>query len=192
MTAENNINDPDKDKLLDHNYDGIQELDNPLPAWWVWLFYATIIFSLFYYLYYSFVAPTSAEKIDAMQEQTETLKDNVSMQGVDSRFEGELILPAGPEATALGKSVYMSRCLACHGASGEGLVGPNLTDKYWIHGGTPMDIYRVIVKGVPAKGMISWEPVLSDDEIKAVTLYMLSFQGTNPANGKAPEGELVG
>lgn len=185
---------PEKDKLLDHNYDGIQELDNPLPAWWVWLFYATIIFSVVYFIYFTFMLASSGERIDA---KINKLKDPaVEVTTTVLPTETETLpnagFPSDADSISLGKGVYDSKCLACHTADGGGLVGPNLTDKYWIHGkGTNEDIYDVIVKGVPEKGMISWQPLLSDKEIRAVTAYIKTLQGTTPANPKALEGELV-
>lgn len=195
MAPDKKKNKPEKDKLLDHNYDGIEELDNPLPNWWVWLFYATIIFSVIYYIYFTFMAPSSAERVEAKVQQLDVVKQaQKAAAAADAALGAKKdAFPSGPEALALGKTVYTSRCLACHGTAGEGLVGPNMADKYWIHGkGTAPDIYKVIVEGVPAKGMIAWAPLLSDEEMRAVTVYIQTFQGTNPPNAKAPEGELVG
>lgn len=186
-------NAPEKDKLLDHNYDGIQELDNPLPRWWVWLFYATIVFSVVYYAYYTFFAPSSFERVDQKMSKIAAVQSAQKEAAQETAPAAPVrTFPSSPEALEEGKAVYAARCLACHSPTGGGLVGPNLTDKYWIHGkGTAEDIYRVIVEGVPAKGMIAWTPVLSDDQIKAVTVYIQSLQGTDPPNAKAPEGELV-
>jgi cytochrome c oxidase cbb3-type subunit 3 len=185
---------PQKDKLLDHNYDDIQELDNPLPAWWVWLFYATIVFSVIYFIYFTFMLPSSAERIDAKINKMKERPAEVSTAVVPAEKENlpDTGFPSDPDSISLGKGVYVSKCLACHTADGGGLVGPNLTDKYWIHGkGTDENIYEVILNGVPEKGMISWKPLLSDKEIRAVTAYIKTLQGTTPANPKAPEGELV-
>lgn len=186
---------PEKDKLLDHNYDGIQELDNPLPAWWVWLFYATIIFSVIYFIYFTFMLASSGERLDSkikkMKGQTEQVS-TTEVANVETKSLPDSGFPKDADSVNLGKAVYASKCLACHTADGGGLVGPNLTDKYWIHGkGTNEDIYQVVLNGVPEKGMISWKPLLSDKEIRAVVVYLQTLQGTTPANPKAPEGELV-
>jgi cytochrome c oxidase cbb3-type subunit 3 len=91
---------------------------------------------------------------------------------------------------AKGKEVWTTNCLACHGANGEGLIGPNMTDEYWIHGGSLEDIVHIINVGVITKGMIPWEAVLTKEQVLQVSSYLLTMQGTKPANGKAPEGEL--
>ncbi len=190
-------------KLLDHNYDGIQELDNPLPSWWVSLFYGSIVFAFIYLVLFSFFIPSEGvradeavkklmepEKVVAVATESTTPTASVdasSTAAVDPGF------PNDEDTLAAGKKVFMSKCLACHGAQGEGLVGPNMTDDYWIHGkGTELDIYNVVVNGVPEKGMISWKPMMSDEEIRAVVVYLKTLQGTNPPNPKAPQGEKVG
>ncbi len=251
------------DVLMDHNYDGIQELDNDLPPWWVNLFYFTIVFSFVYLIYYHVYenSPSSADEYnrevalasgidyDMMgrnnktplmgytspyynfeMEMTPKIREKFkSYIGEDVTFE-RLITEAKSKATEEqlklfnsdllaelskklplseneiieekgggfdremsleplgGKSVYIQNCVSCHGKFGEGLVGPNLTDKFWIHGGTIENIKQTIVVGVPAKGMIPWKGVLKDEEINDVAQYILSLQGTNPSNPKAPEG----
>lgn len=192
---------PDLDeKLLDHNYDGIQELDNPLPAWWVYLFYITIVFSFVYMIVFTFFVPSlgtladqKVEKLTAKPVKVVVLVD-ADATDVDSATAPVTIpFPNDEDALDLGKKVYVSKCLACHGAKGEGLVGPNMTDEYWLHGkGSLEDMYKVVVEGVPEKGMIAWESQLSDEEIRAVVVYMQTMQGTNPPNPKAPQGEKVG
>lgn len=192
------------ERLLDHDYDGIQELDNPLPAWWVWLFYVTIVFGAFYFVYFTFFSKTAGEKADLRvaairQSSAGAAAGAAGAAGSASGTGG----PGGSAPTATGfkqddatkeagKKVYDGRCAVCHAPDGGGLIGPNMTDNYWIHGkGTLEDIYQTVVAGVPDKGMIAWGPLLTDDEIRAVTVYMKSLQGTQPASPKAPQGEPV-
>lgn len=182
---------PLDEKLLDHNYDGIHELDNPLPAWWVHLFNGTIVFSVIYMIAFTFFIPSAGviadKKVAAL---TNTLTGKTVT--VPDASASSAVFPSDAAALETGAKVYTGKCAACHGAKGEGLVGPNMTDAYWIHGkGTEADIYKVIVEGVPEKGMIPWKPLMSDEEIRAVTVYIKTLQGTNPANPKAPQGELV-
>ncbi len=176
------------EKVLDHDADGIKELDNPLPAWWLYLFYVSIIFSFYYYVASMFIGTTAADRAQAAMAKLQGQEQTVEMMLASGNAEfskDEMVL-------ASGKEIYTTRCASCHAADGGGLVGPNMTDNYWIHGrGEFADMYRVVVEGVPEKGMISWKPILSDDEIRAVVSYLKTFEGTTPANPKAPEGNLV-
>lgn len=170
-------------KVLDHDYDGIQELDNPLPRWWVYMFYATIVFSIFYILHYSLGPGKSIDekfedKIAQVTEQKETAADVT----VD--------YSSTPERLETGKLVFDAKCSACHKTDGGGLVGPNLTDNYWIHGGSSEDIAKVIRDGVVSKGMLAWEALLKPEEITSLVVYIHALNGSNPAGAKAPEGEL--
>jgi cytochrome c oxidase cbb3-type subunit 3 len=194
------------EKLLDHNYDGIQELDNPLPSWWVWLFYISIAFSAVYFVYFTFFVKTAGERADlkvAALRKVEAPSGAGAAAG-SGASAGSAPASSGPGGAAApvftedsatreaGKKVFDAKCAVCHAPDGGGLIGPNMTDNYWLHGkGTLEDIYRTTVNGVPEKGMIAWGPLLSDDEIRAVTVYMKSLQGTTPATPKAPQGEPV-
>lgn len=201
MSSNQNNSDINSDeKLLDHNYDGIQELDNPLPAWWVYLFYITIVFAFIYMIIFSFFVPSTGALADQQMEKLTTKPVQTAAPASEAETEtssasapAELSFPNDEDTLETGKKVFDSKCLACHGTKGEGLVGPNMTDDYWIHGkGTEADMYKVVVEGVPDKGMISWQPLLSDEEIKAVVVYIKTLRGTNPPNPKAPQGEKVG
>lgn len=188
-------NKPLDENLLDHNYDGIQELDNPLPRWWVHLFNGTIVFSALYMIVITFFVPSAGaladKKVEAITARMAVKPALVADAGASA--DAQIVFPAGPETLEVGAKNYAGKCAACHGAKGEGLVGPNLTDAYWIHGkGTEADIYKVVVEGVPEKGMISWKTLMNDEEIKATVVYIKSLQGTSPSNPKAPQGELVG
>lgn len=183
-----------EDKLLDHDYDGIQEYDNPLPRWWLGLFYICIVFAVVYVPYYhlgpgplmheEFAAEmAAADEAKKAAEAAELAKTGGKKADIES-YIGDA------DRAAKGKPVYVKNCVACHGPDGGGLVGPNFTDKYWIHGGTMKDIVRTITVGVPEKGMISWKAQLSKDEIVNVAVYIKSLKGTKAANPKAAEGDL--
>lgn len=176
------------DKLLDHSYDGIQEFDNPMPRWWVWVFWATIVFVP---LYYFLPAPFGEGPGIVAQYEADVAKHQASQpaQAAPTVTDDELSqLASNAAAIADGKSVYETNCAACHRADGGGLIGPNLTDAMWIHGGTPTQVHHTIAVGVLEKGMPPWERILKPEQLNNVTAYVLSLQGTNPPNPKAPEG----
>lgn len=182
----------EKEILLDHNYDGIRELDNVLPPWWLWMFYLTIGFAVVYMTYYHFSGSEWSSKKEyemAMKEAKQQVAEYVAQQGnlVD---ENTVTVRTDETELAQGKDIWMTNCVACHGANGEGGVGPNMTDKYWIHGGDIKSIFRTIKYGVPEKGMISWQTQLSPAAMADVASYILTLQGTNPPNGKEPQGDL--
>lgn len=183
-------NDPKEPLLLDHDYDGIQELDNNLPRWWVWLFYITIIFSAIYMVYYHVARTGDLQDAEYRKEmkQGEALK-TAAMGSFESSIAS---LKPSPDVAMLenGKSVYIKFCAPCHRADGGGLVGPNLTDNYWIHGSSYADSVKIIWDGVPAKGMVSWKSVLKPAEIEAVASYIYTLRGTKLATpGKLPENQ---
>lgn len=195
MSEENNNQyDPIlNEKLTNHNYDGIKELDNPLPRWWVQGFYLTIIFSLAYVFYFHVFDKGSIEK-EYQQDMAELLDKNAAETAQEETLSTEEIEKKlkSPEVLALGKTEFKTKCLSCHGANGEGGIGPNLTDAYWIHGdGTFLTTLKTVQEGVAAKGMPPWKALMKKDEIVAVTAYVLSLKGTRPSNAKAPQGEKV-
>ncbi len=178
-------------ELPGHNYDGITELDNPLPGWWLWTFLFTIIFAFLYYIHYEVAGgPTLKQELaTAMQE----LEKNKQHEPLLTETEETLIRAmGGPNVLAAGAEVYNSKCLVCHGTNLQGQVGPNLTDKFWIHGkGTRTDIIKIIREGVLDKGMPNWAQIFSKDEVYAVTAFIISKKGSHPVNPKAPQGEPV-
>jgi len=180
--------------MTDHSYDGIHELDNNLPPWWVWGFYGTIIFAFVYLMYFQFMGgPNSTQEYIAEVEQAEVEKAAFMATMANSIDETNVTLIADAGRLEKGKSIFVTNCAACHGESGgsmPGGVGPNLTDEYWIHGGGISDLFKTIKYGVPTKGMISWESQLSPSQIQDVSSYILSLVGTNPPNAKEPQGEL--
>ncbi len=179
---------PDSDPLLlDHEYDGIRELDNRLPRWWVWLFYITIVFAVVYMGYYHVF------KLGELSA-AEYARDNAAGQALknasQAKFEASLesLQPSGDAAiVGRGNTVYLTYCAPCHRPDAGGLVGPNLCDDYWIHGPKFSDNLKVIINGVPDKGMLTWKGVLQPSEIYAVASYIYTLRGSKPPNPKPPE-----
>ncbi len=177
--------------MMDHEYDGIRELDNNLPPWWVYMFYVTIIFAFVYMIWYH-VLPYSqnqheryiAELLEAEEEKALWVAKRGEM--VD---ETNVQFLADAADLTTGRAIYMEHCQACHAADGGGGVGPNLTDEYWIHGGGIKEIFAVVKYGVPAKGMIAWQAQLRPKEMAQVASYIQTLEGTTPANPKDPQGE---
>lgn len=176
------------DRSFDYDYDGIQEYDNPLPRWWVYLFIGTIIFAAVYYPYYHF----GSGKLPSQQWAEDMEEWNRLHPPVPLPNEDEL-MPMSSDKGVLerGKGVFATRCVSCHGPDGGGQVGPNLTDDYAIHGYSRANIVKVVNDGVAAKGMIAWGPQLSREDVVAVGLYAYSLRGSKPANPKAPQGDPI-
>lgn len=178
--------------ILDHNYDGIRELDNRLPPWWVYMFYATIIFGVVYLArFHVFGDYTQAEEYDQevaeaqleIEEYKRTAKDLVDVNTVE-------LLTEASDLSA-GKAIYDINCVACHMPDGGGGIGPNLTDEYWILGGGIKNVFNTVSEGGrDGKGMIAWKQTLKPLEMAQVSSYVLGMQGTTPANPKAAEGDL--
>ncbi len=178
--------------MLDHNYDGIRELDNHLPPWWKWLFYFTIAWAFVYFFVYHVFGlfPLSQEEYD-----NEMVAARVAMEA-QMKLAGNVIDENTVEFTddvALlekGKAIYDRDCMPCHAPQGQGLIGPNFTDDYWIHGGSIKDMFIIIKNGVPLKGMISWQSKLSPADMRNVASYIITLRGTDPPNQKEPQGDL--
>ncbi len=179
------------DIMLDHNYDGIVELDNDLPPWWKYGFYLTIIVGVVYLINYHVIGTgdlqtTEYEKSLAVakaevEEYMRTSANNVDETTV-KQLEGADL--------AVGKDLFLANCAACHGKLGEGTVGPNLTDAYWLHGGGLADIFKTIKYGWVDKGMKSWKEDFSPVQIAQIASFIRTLKGTNPAGAKAPQGDL--
>jgi cytochrome c oxidase cbb3-type subunit 3 len=214
-------------KVLDHDYDGIRELDNLLPRWWLGLFYVTTLFAIVYLLYYHVL------RVGYLQDDAYRREMNANYQRPPTHAflvvldklayhppwysptydERQRFLLGGQAPTTLvvppvdntpiefaeplvatddlatGKRIFDANCVLCHGALGEGGIGPNLTDNYWIHGNQYADTVRTVVDGVVAQGMISWRGKLSPAQIHQVTSYIYTLRGTNPPKAKAPQGQ---
>lgn len=187
----NNANEPKDPLLIDHEVDGIQELDNLLPCWWVWLFYATIAFSVVYMAYYHVL---EAGDLQAVEFAKEWKKGEEIKSAAIAKFEsglGSLQPSAEPAILAAGQQTFTTLCAPCHRADGGGVVGPNLCDDYWIHGSSYLDTLKVIINGQPEKGMLSWRSLLKPSEIQAVASFIYTFRGTKPPNPKPREDQTA-
>lgn len=185
----------EKSVELDHNYDGIRELDNHLPPWWKWLFYVTIIWSAVYLFAYhlSYSLPLSGAEYEAEVANAQKQKDlYLASQPQAVIDEASLVYSKDGAIIAKGKDVFVKNgCASCHGNEGGGNnIGPNITDEYWIHGGGIKNVFATIKNGVVEKGMPAWGKVMSPSDVRDVAFFVLSLQGTKPANAKAPQGEL--
>lgn len=181
----------DRAVLLDHNYDGIRELDYPLPRWWLMTFYITIIFGVVYAAYYMLgPGPTLRDEMKVSLDEIYAKRPKEEPVVIDEKALEE---KTAVDHVKLGEKVFASRCMPCHGAHGEGGIGPNLTDDFWLHGdGGANAIAKVVRDGVTEKGMPAWGEVLQPDEVKDVVIFVRSIHGTNPANAKAPQGAKQG
>jgi len=182
-------NQPNEPKLLSHDADGIKELDNNLPSWWVWLFYLCIIYAAGYLVYYHVLKMGDLQAAEYAKEHA--AGEKIKSEAI-AKFESGLaaLTPSKDDAViAQGMSTYTTLCAPCHRPDGGGLVGPNLCDDYWIHGSNYVDNLKIIINGVPEKGMLTWRGVLKPSEIQAVASYIYKFRGTTPPNPKPREDQ---
>lgn len=177
---------------LGHDYDGIRELDNSLPPWWVYMFYITIVFAGIYLWWYhwSDKGQGQIQEYEYAMEEGEKVKVAYLSKMADAINETNVVVLSDASALNEGKTTFKTYCAACHLETGGGSVGPNLTDDYWIHGGGIKNIFKTIKYGVPTKGMISWKDQLRPSEMQKVASYITTLHGTNPPGGKAPQGEI--
>jgi cytochrome c oxidase cbb3-type subunit 3 len=175
--------------LLPHNYDGIEEFDNPLPFWWVLLFWITIVFSVGYWAYYHL-----GDGASVLQAYDREMKGYFDQQAEQMAAAGAISeeslrgMMSNDAVITTAKAAFTTRCVVCHGEKAEGKIGPNLTDQYWIHGGKLTEIYHTISEGVLDKGMISWKTQLTPSEMMGLAALVGTLQGTNPPNPKPPQG----
>jgi cytochrome c oxidase cbb3-type subunit 3 len=182
--------DSDQSQDLAHEYDGIRELDNAAPPLFNYIFYGTIGFSVIYLIAFHIAdAPLSGVEYEMEVAAAEKAKALYEKNAANSINERNVKLLTDAANLSAGKEIFVKSCAVCHGASGEGKIGPNLTDKYWLHGGSLSDVFRTIKKGAP-NGMQAWQGLLSAKEIAQVASYIQSIQGTNPPNAKEKQGEL--
>jgi cytochrome c oxidase cbb3-type subunit 3 len=182
--------DSKQDRLLDHNYDGIQEYDNPMPAWWVWIFWATILFALLYWINVPGIGSGKGRiaQYEAEVERAQALRAAAEQAAGPVTDELLFALAKDPAKVEAGRAVFAANCVPCHREDGGGSIGPNLTDDYWIHGGRPVAIHNTVDKGVLDKGMLAWGQTLKPDELNAVVAYVLTLHGTDPKDPKEPQG----
>ncbi|MEK6554960.1 MAG: cbb3-type cytochrome c oxidase N-terminal domain-containing protein [Bdellovibrionota bacterium] len=179
-------------EISGHSYDGITECDNPMPDWWLWTFLLSIIFAALYFVHYeSGAAPTLKEELNtalAIIEKQKQVHAPALMESEESLTE----IMNDPAQAAAGAAAYASKCAVCHGNELQGQIGPNLVDNYWLHGrATRIDIVKVIREGVVDKGMPAWGQMVSQQEIYALTSFIISKRGSNPPQAKAPQGEAI-
>lgn len=186
----------EKNIELDHSYDGIKELDNHLPPWWKWLFYGTIGWAFIYIIVFHFssILPLSQEEyqneVALAEEQSRQRK--ASQPEAEAIDENNLAFINDAAIIEKGKNVFANNpCGSCHRNDGGGnTIGPNLTDEYWIHGGDAKSIFNTIKNGAVDKGMPAWGKAMSPEDVRDLTFYIMSLQGTTPPDAKAPQGEL--
>ena len=178
--------------ILDHNYDGIKELDNNLPPWWVYGFYATIVFAVVYLArYHIFDDVNQAEEYEIAVAEARIDIENYKKTAKNLVDVNTVTLLTEASDISAGKNIFTENCVACHKADGGGGIGPNLTDRYWILGGGIKNVFNTISEGGrDGKGMVSWKSELKPLEMAQVASYLLEFEGTTPAEPKAAEGEL--
>ncbi|MEN7546404.1 cbb3-type cytochrome c oxidase N-terminal domain-containing protein [Rapidithrix thailandica] len=177
--------------MLDHAYDGIKELDNDLPPWWKYGFYVTIVFSVVYLFifHYGSTDPVSVGEFKTEMAIAEAEVQAYLAKAESSINENNVELISEEAGISAGKKIYDQNCKVCHGGAGEGGVGPNLTDEYWLHGGSVNDVFKTVKYGVKEKGMLPWQDKLKPKQIQEVSSFILTLQGTNPPNPKAPQGD---
>jgi len=175
-----------------HSYDGIEELDNPTPPWWVAGFVLSVIAGVIYLYRYDIAktAPNQLEEYAIAVQKGEAAKLAYLASAANNVDEHTVTALTDAADIEAGKAVFVQVCAACHGADGGGSVGPNLTDQYWLHGGSIKDIFRTITVGVQDKGMKSWKEDYSPRQIQQIASYIKTLQGTKPATPKASQGEL--
>ncbi len=216
-------------ELLDHDFDGIQELDNNLPRWWLGLFYFTIFWAAVYMLYFHVLNVGYLQEDEYLAEinpaYIRVQEGDARILGLLPEYHSPMHNPAGdptprsrefgsggpapivimtaatdtasyvavtdPVLLAAGKEAFDKNCVQCHGKVGEGGVGPNLTDNYWLHPSDMSGMVKSIKYGYPVKGMIAWRGILKPDDMVNVASFVLTLKGTNPPNAKGPQGDLV-
>jgi len=185
---------PEDRHLLSHDYDGIREYDNPLPAWWIAAFYATILFAGFYLIVVQVarLTHTPAEKYRSALAAYKLQRADREAAELANVSE-EILAKSAADANVLdhGRSIFEIRCATCHAPDGHGLIGPNLTDDYQLHGTTRLDIFKTVHGGAPGTAMPAWGEQLASDDVVAVAAYAISLRNTNVPGGKAPQGAKV-
>lgn len=177
--------------VLDHNYDGIRELDNSLPPWWVYMFYATILFAVVYLVRFEVLdGDNQIVEYDKAVAEAKAELNKYRATATDLITAENVTLLTDAKDLGRGKAIFNLNCASCHLSDGGGSIGPNLTDEYWILGGGIKNVFSTISNGGrDGKGMIAWDKTLKTSDIAKVSSYVISLQGTTPAQGKSPQGE---
>jgi cytochrome c oxidase cbb3-type subunit III len=181
----------EKDIMFEHDFDGIRELDSKIPPWFAWLFILTIIFAAYYMIDYHIVGSgqVMAEEYNEEVRIASLEREALIKSGALVNEETVKLLTDAADLQK-GKEIFDANCIACHAVDGGGIVGPNLTDDYWIHGGGIKNVFKTIKYGVVEKGMISWQTQLNANQMQDVASYIISLHGTTPVAPKQPEGEI--
>lgn len=178
--------------MMDHEYDGIHELDNNMPPWWLWSFYASIIFAVIYIFNYHIIGSSDLQ-IAEYNKSIELGEEEVTAYLLTQKLnvdESNVVMLTDASDLSKGKGLFEKKCVACHGKQAEGVIGPNLTDDNWIHGGSITDVFKIVKYGNVAKGMQAWNDELNPVEMQQVASYIKSIKGTAIGIGKDPEGEI--
>lgn len=180
----------EKDIMIKDSHDGIIELDNPTPPWFMYLFYSTILFGVIYLINYHIIQDGNIQETEYKTDMAKAEKEraNYLKKFAKSINENNVVLATSKKDLLEGSNIYKTNCVACHGNLGQGGVGPNLTDRFWIHGASIKDLFKTITNGVPEKGMIAWNKTINPLQIQQVASYILTLQGTNPPGAKEPQG----
>jgi len=180
----------EKNLVMEHAYDGIAELDNPTPPWFMGLFYSTVSFGVVYLFLFHVVKVGQLQTAEYTQEVAlaEVQREAYIKRVAGSINENTARFVSDAQSLGDGKALFLQSCVACHGQQGQGGVGPNLTDEYWLHGGSVKSVFHTISEGVAEKGMMSWKKQLNPLQVQQVASYILSLQGTKPAGAKEPQG----
>ena len=186
------VEENEKHLLIDHVYDGIQELNNPLPSWWAATFYGGIVIAAIYFTYYQLMGGPSLRD-EFNKDYAVIVKLQEEFKAKEGAFNQEQYVKfSTPEGIKKGEEVFVNNCVACHLEGGKGDIGPNLTDEYWLWAkGSPETIFPVVFNGVLENGMPNWSETLSVDEIYQVVAYVQTFHNTKVAGGKPPQGNMV-
>jgi cytochrome c oxidase cbb3-type subunit 3 len=184
------VTEEKQDQVLEHDFDGIQEYDNQLPNWWLAILYGTVVFAFIYWGYFHTLGVGKSPGESYQAELIAAAAAEYARSG-GAELTNDLLISMSnsAEGVVTGQQVFEQFCVVCHADKGQGNVGPNLTDDYWIHGGTPMQIHDTVFNGVPEKGMVAWGNQLGPRRVQAVTSFVLTLRGAN-VPGKAPEGDL--
>jgi len=183
------VSEPKMDVERGHAFDGIQEYDNPLPRWWLFIFYTTVLFGYGYWMHFH-VARTGLSGVAAYEKEK---SDALRKAAASKPMSDELLLAMSkdPQTVATGQKLFVQQCAQCHEANGSGKIGPNLTDEFWLHGNKPTEILKTISRGVVEKGMPAWEPTLGGERVRSLAAFVISHEGAN-LPGKEPQGERLG